>query len=124
MAELTDLFDVYNLNDVPSALKSELKQDCFGDEIVSLFRLVPGRELSIDAVVVAHYRKYTKTANVEPKSKKQIMAKLYALSKDKESPIESVNGKKGTYRLKNDNPVPDMPEPNVATVAVEDTNEI
>ena len=113
MAELTDLFDTYNLDDVPMSLKSELKQDCFADEIIALFRLVPGRELSVDAITVAHYRKYTKPADAEPKSKKQIMAKLYALGKDEESPIESISGKKGTYRLKNDNQIPDMPEPSI-----------
>ena len=103
MTENKDLFDVYDLNDIPQELRSELKQDCFAEEIFGLFRLAGGgTELTVDAVTVAHYRKYIKGTSEKPKLKKQIMSKLYALGKDKESPIEAVNGKKGTYRLKSD----------------------
>lgn len=101
MAENKDLFDTYNLADIPQELKAGLKQDGFADEIIELFNIAGASvELHVDAVTVAHYRKYIANTGKQPRLKNAIMAKLYAMGRDPESPIESVSGKKGTYRLK------------------------
>ena len=98
-----DLFNTHELGDIPESLKNSLRKDEFADQIHELFKLVgAGHELSVDAITVAHYRKFIADTSKEPKSKNAIMAKLYAMANDKKSQplIESVNGKKGMYRLK------------------------
>lgn len=105
--EMSDLFDIYNLADIPAELKKELRQDDLSDQIVELFKIAQ-RDLSVDEVVVAHYRKFVQGTLNQPKSKKQIMAKLYNIGRDPKSPISPVTGKKGVYRLKNET---DLSEP-------------
>jgi len=100
MTDRVDLFDVYNLGDIPQEIREWLNQDCFAEEIISLFRLAGDRKLTTDEIVVAHYRKFVQGTGNPPRTKKQITAKLYRLCKDQKSPVEFVDGKKGTYRLK------------------------
>lgn len=96
---MENLFDLFDLSDIPKSL-GDIKNDELSNEILELFKLA-NRELSIDELTVAHYRRYTKgVPDREPKTKTQIMNKTYKISKEKNSPIESVKGKKGVYRLK------------------------
>lgn len=105
MSENMKIFSLFNLDDIPASLKTGLRKDEFGDQINELFKLAgPGVELTVDMVMVAYYRKFTAGTDNEPKKKNAIMAKLYAMGKDKDSPIESVEGKKGTYRLQAETP--------------------
>ncbi|MBN1325037.1 MAG: hypothetical protein JW974_02365 [Alphaproteobacteria bacterium] len=96
-----EIFNTYDVSDIPEALKSGLRQDDYADQIIQLFKLAGvGVELTVDNVTVAYYRKFTAGTDNEPKKKNAIMAKLYSMGRDKDNPIESVTGKKGTYRLK------------------------
>lgn len=104
---MTNIFDIYDLADIPESIKIGLKKDPFGDEIIQLFKIA-NRTLSIDEVYVAHYRKFfadlqsehSESSNKVPKTKRQITLKLYNMAKDQNSPIESVEGRNGLYRLK------------------------
>lgn len=108
---MTDIFDIYDLADLPGDIKTGLRKDPFGDEIVQLFKIA-NRTLSIDEVYVAHYRKFIADMQAEnsesfvktSKTKRQITLKLYNMGKDPNSPIESVEGRNGLYRLKKQEP--------------------
>lgn len=99
-----DIFDISDLSDIPQEIKKGLrvlgKRDGFGSSLIKIFELA-GRELSIDEVTVAYYRllKRRKKAG-RVKTRKQIMGKLYIMSISDNPPIESVEGKRGVYRLK------------------------
>lgn len=96
-----DIFNTYNIGDIPEAIRSGLRQDDYADQIIQLFKLAgPGVDLTVDNITVAYYRKFTAGTNNEPKKKNAIMAKLYTMGRDKDCPIISVPGKKGVYRLK------------------------
>ena len=91
---MSDLFDLCNIEDIPEEIKIELNKDPFADHIIELFDIAK-RELSVDQVTVGYYRRFN-----EIKTKRQIMTKLYNMSKDITYSIESVPGKKGIYRKK------------------------
>lgn len=104
---MSDIFDISDLGDVPSIIKNGLKRDPFGEEILQLFKLAQ-RPLSIDEVYIAHYRMfsaeqtqdggYKTKQGIEPKTKRQIMLKLYNMSKDENAQIEQFS--RGVYQLK------------------------
>ena len=56
-------------------------------------------ELNVNQVMVAFHRKFGKNYS-KPKTNVQIMNKLFAMAKGKKFPLEKVDGKNGTYRLK------------------------
>ena len=100
MGNNMDLFNTYNLADIPESIRAGLRQDEYAEQIIQLFQLAgPGVDLSVDNITVAYYRKFTAGTNNDPKKKNAIMAKLYAMGRDKDCPIISVPGKKGMYRL-------------------------
>lgn len=94
---MTDLFDITNIDDLPEKVKEGINVDIFATRILELFELAQ-RDLSIDELTVAYYRKY-KDEDTETKSKKQIMAKVYNMSRERNPKIKSVEGKKGVYTL-------------------------
>ena len=109
--KMGDIFDICNLDDVPKSIQDGLKRDRFGDEIIQLFRIA-NRALTVNEVYIAHFRMFSATVNSDgeyrikdganPKTKRQIMLKLYNMSKEKDSQIEAVD--RGTYRLKKSQP--------------------
>ncbi len=94
---MSDLFDVFNLSDIPVEI-GDIKKDSFANDIVELFKIAK-RELSVDEVTVGYYRKFSVGEKKAIKTKTQIMNKLYALSRDDSSPIFSVEKKKGVYNI-------------------------
>lgn len=92
--KMDNLFDLNNISDIPAEIKQELNRDSFAEQIVELFNIA-NRELNVDEVTVGYYRKFN-----EIKTKRQIMTKLYNMSKESYPVIESVPGRKGVYRKK------------------------
>lgn len=76
-----DIFDTYDTSDIPKELSSQLSMNSFRNgssfsgQIFYLFKEA-NRELSIDQVTVAYYRRYKHAI-----PRKSIMAKLYTMSK-------------------------------------------
>lgn len=66
----------------------------FSNQILELFDIAK-RDLSVDEVTVGYFRKFR-----EPKTKKQIMGKLYNMARAINPKIVSVRGRKGVYRKK------------------------
>ena len=97
----TNIFDLTNVDDIPENVKKDINIDLFAKRIVELFVLAD-RDLSIDEITVAYYRRY-KDDDSEVKTKKQIMSKLYNMSRERNSQIQSVEGKKGIYALCKEN---------------------
>ena len=93
----TNIFDLTNVDDIPENVKKDINIDLFAKRIIELFVLAD-RDLSIDEITVAYYRRY-KDDDSEVKTKKQIMSKLYNMSRERNSQIKSVEGKKGIYTL-------------------------
>lgn len=94
--EEKDIFDLSDLSDLPQSIKSELnvmKRDDFENKIIEVFRKA-NRDLTLDEVTVGYFRLHN-----EQKERKQIMSKLYNMSRSTRPAIESVAGKKGVYRL-------------------------
>ncbi len=89
--QMQNIFDLNDVSDIPTEIKNELNRDVFGEQIVELFKLAQ-RELSVDEVTVGYFRKFN-----EIKTKKQIMTKLYNMSRDNLSCVRSVPGRKGVY---------------------------
>lgn len=104
---MDDIFDISKIDDVPEAIQTELGIDQFAEEIVKLFTIA-NRALTINEVLVAHYRMFSaiKNANgvyitkpgVTPKTKRQITLKLYSMSKDSGAVLSSRG--RGTYVLR------------------------
>lgn len=94
---MTDLFDLTNIDDLPEDMQGDINIDIFAKRITDLF-CIAKRDLSIDEITVAYYRKY-RTEDTETKSKKQIMSKLYNMSRERNPRIKSVEGQKGVYAL-------------------------
>lgn len=94
---MNDLFDLTNVEDLPEKIKSDINVDLFAKRIVDLFELAQ-RDLSIDEITVAYYRKYNEE-DMDIKTKKQIMSKVYNMSRERNPKIRSVEGKKGIYSL-------------------------
>lgn len=93
---MDDIFSMDDLTDIPQHIKDELKvvsRDAFEKNIIALFHRAM-RDLSIDEVTVGYYRLYG-----EAKERKQIMAKLYNMTRSDRPALRSVVGKKGVYRL-------------------------
>ena len=94
--EEKDIFDLSDLSDLPQNVKSDLnvlKRDDFENKIINVFRRA-NRELTLDEVTVGYYRLHN-----EEKERKQIMAKLYNMSRTNRPAIKSIEGKKGVYKL-------------------------
>lgn len=90
-----EIFNLSNLEDLPDKLKADLKHentDPFKRKILELFTLKS--TLSVDEIQVGFYRKHS-----EYKSRRQVVCKLYTMSKDKI--INRVKGRKGVYRYEN-----------------------
>lgn len=91
-----DIFDLSDLSDLPQSIKSDLnvmKRDDFENKIIEVFRRAK-RDITLDEVTVGYYRLHN-----EQKERKQIMSKLYNMSRNNRPAIESVAGKKGVYKL-------------------------
>ncbi len=97
---MNNIFDLTNVDDIPEDVKKDISVDVFATRIIALFELAK-RELSIDEITVGYYRKY-KNIETEPKIKKQIMGKVYNMSRERTPRIKSVEGKKGIYALLNE----------------------
>ncbi len=94
--EEKDIFDLSDLSDLPQSIKSDLnvmKRDEFEKKIIEVFRRAK-RDITLDEVTVGYFRLHN-----EQKERKQIMSKLYNMSRNNRPAIESVAGKKGVYRL-------------------------
>lgn len=91
---MINYFDLQDVSDLPDEIKNGLNDDCFSNQILELFDIAQ-RDLSVDEVTVAYFRKFG-----EPKTKKQIMSKLYNMSRIANPKIVSVKKQKGVYRRK------------------------
>ena len=91
---MNNIFDLNDISDIPQEIKSDLNRDQFAEQILDLFNIA-GRELTVDEVTVGYYRQFQ-----EIKTKRQIMTKLYNMSRENNPVIESVPGRKGAYRKK------------------------
>ena len=94
--EEKDIFDLSDLSDLPLSIKSDLnvvKRDDFENKIIEVFRRA-NRDIKLDEVTVGYFRLHN-----EQKERKQIMSKLYNMSRAERPAIESVAGKKGVYKL-------------------------
>lgn len=108
---MSNIFDICNLDDVPKSIKEGLKRDHFGDEIIQLFKIA-NRSLTVNEVYIAHFRMFSSSMNsdgeykikenTKPKTKRQIMLKLYNMSKEKDAMIEAID--RGVYKLKKNEP--------------------
>lgn len=90
-----NLFDMFNLDDLPEDMKKEVvskRMDEFERKILELFELAK-RPLLIDEVMVGLYRGY----GIQ-KNHRQVMNKLYQMSQGNTAKIET--SKKGVYQLK------------------------
>lgn len=98
---MEDIFDLTDVGDLPDKVKKGINIDAMAVRILDLFELAK-RDLSIDELTVAYYRKY-KDEDTEVRSKKQIMSKVYNMSRERNPKIKSVEGKKGVYALCKEN---------------------
>ncbi len=92
-----NIFDLSNVSDIPDGIKKELnvlKMDDFERKLIELFKIAKA-DLNLDQVQVGYYRKYN-----EHKERRTITAKLYNMCRGEHPAIESVEGRKGVYRLK------------------------
>ena len=99
MVENSDLFSLENIDDLPESVKKELKafkRDNFEKKLIELFKLATS-ELNLDQIQAGYFRLHK-----EVKDRRQITTKLYNMSKSDRPAIESIEGKKGVYRLKSD----------------------
>lgn len=94
-----DVFDLTNLIEIPDAIKEDLAKDEFAERLITLFNIAR-RPLNLDELTVGYYRVFCKDTNDEIKTKKQIMTKVYNMSRGRNSRVEAVPHKKGLYRIK------------------------
>ena len=95
------IFDTEDTADLPRDLQVG-PGDRFGYQIMELFEYACEEglmELNVNQVMVAFHRKFRKNYS-KLKTNVQIMNKLFAMAKGKKFPLEKVDGKNGTYRLK------------------------
>ena len=90
---MSDIFDLSNVDDIPDEVKEGIVVDVVATRILELFKIAK-RPLSIDEITVAYYRKF-KDEDDDLKTKKQIMGKVYNMSRERNAKIKSVEGKKG-----------------------------
>lgn len=88
----TQIFDTYNVDDLPKELQETVKADSFENRIIELFKIA-NRPLHINEVTAAYYRKYG-----ELKTKRQIIVKLYNMIRLCNPKIAKHRGK-GYYKL-------------------------
>lgn len=88
---IKDIFDTKNTADLPEQLQKEVTKE-FDNNIIELFKIAK-RPLHINEVTVAYYRKYG-----IKKTKRQIITKLYNMSRQINPKIIKYN-KKGYYRF-------------------------
>lgn len=95
-----DIFDIDDIDDLPTNIKLTDNRDVFGNDIIELFRIAKknGYEtLHVNQVVVGLYRAFDKYKD-KPKNFEQVNNKLYTMSmRDKYSLIST--GKRGIYKL-------------------------
>ena len=99
----------YNFDDIsdvdfPEDVKLG-RSDDFGREIMEVFYGAKENgitELTVNQVMIVFYRKLSEKYKDHPKTNIQIMNKLFAMAAGKKFPLEKVEGKQGTYRLKQD----------------------
>ena len=94
-----DVFDLNDLTEIPDVVKQDLAKDDFAERLMTLFNMA-GRSLNLDELTVGYYRVFCKDKNEEIKTKKQIMTKVYNMSRGRNSRVEAVPHKKGLYRIK------------------------
>ncbi len=87
-------FDLSNIDDLPDSLKGDLrayKIDRVEKNIMDLFSLAK-RHLTLDEITVSYFRQYG-----EEISRKQMMTKLYNMSRAQSPLLKTIKGKKGVY---------------------------
>lgn len=87
-------FDLLNIDDLPESLRKELRSyriDRVEKNITHLFSLAQ-RPLNLDEITVSYFRQYGETV-----SRKQMMTKLYNMSRADFPLIKPIKGKKGVY---------------------------
>lgn len=104
---MSDIFDLSSIDDIPEKVKEGISIDIFAVRIIELFEIAK-RPLNVDELTVGYYRKFN-SVDEEGKTKRQITVKVYNMSKEKNSKIKSVAGKKGVYELKQ--PTTEIPSP-------------
>lgn len=88
----TQIFDTYNVDDLPKELQEVIKTDSFESRIIELFKIA-NRPLHINEITAAYWRKYG-----EVKTKKQITVRLYNMIRLCNPKIVKHRGK-GYYKL-------------------------
>lgn len=89
-------FDLNNTADLPKELINELTEffrDEFEKKIIEIF-WIANRQLTIDEIIVGYYRVFK-----VQKTRKQMNAKLYNMTRATHPVIEVVEGKRGVYQL-------------------------
>jgi hypothetical protein len=92
-----NIFNLEDLTDIPGDLRADLsflKIDKFHKGLISILELAD-RPVNLDEISIAYFRLFG-----EGKSRRDIMIKLYNMSKSKQSAIQSVPQKRGVYTLK------------------------
>ncbi len=92
---MKNLFDINDLSDLPEDMRKDVESrrlDDFESKILDLFEIA-NRELTIDEVMIALFRKFSLIKN-----RRQVMNKLYQMGNPKTGRLVSV--KKGLYKLK------------------------
>jgi len=93
---MTDIFDLEQLDDVPSEIQGTLqvtKRDEFETNLIELFSIA-NRPLNLDEVIVGYYRKFAVA-----KERTKINTKLNNMARGTIPAVVSVPGKKGVYEL-------------------------
>lgn len=86
-----NIFDLTDVSDIPEEISTELSNDVFAQNILTLFNKA-GRNLSIDEITVGYYRQFDVI-----KTKRQIMVKLYNMARARKAKIRSIPKLKGVY---------------------------
>lgn len=95
-----DIFDIDDIDDLPTNIKLTDNRDVFGNDIIELFRIAKknGYEtLHVNQVVVGLYRAFDKYKD-KLKNFEQVNNKLYTMSIRDKYPLIST-GKRGIYKL-------------------------
>lgn len=89
-----DIFNTDDIKDLPEEISKDLLTNDFEKRIVELFNIAQGN-LSIDEITVGYYRVYH-----DIKTRRQMMTKLYNMSKERKPKIEPVISLRGVYKLR------------------------
>ena len=88
-----NIFDLTDVSDIPDEISSELSNDVFAQNILTLFNKA-GRNLNVNEITVGYYRQFN-----EIKTKRQIMVKLYSMARARRAKIKSIPKLKGVYGM-------------------------